>query len=375
MFSFIKNLFTKITNHKSLSIALIYAIIITSWSVYSYKQNQTFYNWIIPRYNYFNNFVKDSGYELSREKGFYCVMENRCFSSVGISSFNYYNRETNFQVDWVKAIEHLIPDYSQISSSSMIYDQTSLLISSIQNDQSKTFPRLYGFIGGDKVEVKLKQKQYNNNEIEGSYYSTSENKTYKLIGRINPNTDNMTGFTSGNVSMNEFENDSISGRMDINSDKPQGMNGGGGFGLSFDTLINEPAKIKKLFGNYTSVDGINYDLYLTQDENEIANWSSETFDGKLYNNSNSQSVFIKVGDKFYHSKITTKFKNFPNESDIIITGKTRQSYQNEYYADKNLNCYEGGCGGNPGYYSKDLLFSVTDVKLIEHSRSSISISS
>jgi hypothetical protein len=226
----------------------------------------------------------------------------------------------------------------------------------------KKFPTLHGFIGGDKVKVEL---SVNFSDINGQYFSTSENKTYRLAGRINSNIDNSTGFNGGNISMNEFENDSISGKMDIYSDKPQGINSGYSFGLSYDTLLNEPSKIKKLFGSYTSTDGIMYDLYLTQDEAEVNNWQTETFVGKLYNNnSNWQSVFVKVGDKYYFSKNTSKFKNIPNGSEVSFTAKTRVSYQGEYYNDAKQNCYEGGCG-QPGYNSKDLLFGISDVKTAE----------
>jgi hypothetical protein len=327
----------------------------------------------MPRHNYFNNFIKDNGYELSREKGFYCLIQERCNSNVSLSSFQFnttfgrIDKELYFKNDWVKASEHLIPDYSQISSSSIIFDPIVTSMTSDFVSQAKTFPILYGFIGGDKVKVELKQNANNYTNIKGSYYSTSENKTYKLSGRINSNVYNSTGYNGGNISMNEFENDSVSGKVDIYADKPTGINGGYSFGLSFDTLLNDPSKLKKLFGNYTATDGTIYDLYLTQDENEINNWKTETFSGKLYNNNASgQSIFMKVGDKYYFSKNFSKFKDIPNESEITITAKTRPSYQGEYYMDKKTVCYgEGGCGGQPGFNSKDLMFGISDVKVIE----------
>jgi hypothetical protein len=364
--SFLKKFFSYFYNHKVVSLLLIYSLLITGWSAYSFKRSQDFYNWIMPRHNFFNNFIKDAGYELSREKGFYCVVDNRCNTIAGIGYFSYNNREINFQNEWVKPQEHLFPDYSQVSSSSIIYDPIFNSISSSFVSQAKTFPTLYGFIGGDKVKVELKQKSNIYTEIEGVYFSTSENKTYKLAGRINSNYDNSTGYNGGNISMNEFENESISGKMDIYSDRPQTINGGNSFALSFDTLLNEPSKLKKLFGTYNSTDGIIYDLYLTQDEGEVDNWKTVTLTGKLYNNNaNSQSVFLKVGDKIYHYKNLNKFKDIPNESEIVVTAKARPSYQQEYYVDKNVNCYgPGGCG-QPGFNSRDLLFEITDVKIID----------
>jgi hypothetical protein len=368
--SSLKKPFSYLYNHKFFSLLLIYSLLITGWSIYNFKRNQDFYNWIMPRHNFFNNFIKGAGYELSREKGFYCVIDNRCNTIAEIGYFSYNNREINFQNDWVKPQEHLFPDYSQVSSSSIIIDPIFNSISSSSISPAKKYPTFYGYIGGDKVKLELKQNDSQYNKIEGNYFSTSENKTYKLSGQINSNYDNQTGYNGGNISMNEFESDSITGKMDINSDKPQGINGGYSYGLSFDTLLNDPAKLNKLFGTYTSTDGIMYDLYLTKDEGEIDNWKTETLTGKLYNNnSNWQSVFIKIGDRFYYSKNVNKFKDLPNESNITFTAKTRASYQGDYYNDKSSNCYGGpGCGqsgGQSGFTSKDLLFGITDVKLAD----------
>lgn len=325
----------------------------------------------MPRHNFFNNFIKEHGYELTKEKGFSCVEFNRCNTSY--NSIQYYTNgnpyfDINFQTDWVKAKEHLLPDYIQISSSSVVYDP---IIISSSSTLAKTFPTLFGFVGGDKIKMDLNTSF---SDINGSYYSTTENKTYSLKGRINPQVDNSTGFYGANISMNEFENGSISGRFDINSDRPQNVNGGNNYNLSMDVLGSNPENVKKLFGTYSAYDGIQYDLYLTPDTNEIDNWKTETFNGKLYNNnSNWQSVFIKIGDKFYHSKNVNKFKDIPNESEVTFIAKTRPSYQGDYYSDRKANCYEGGCG-QPGFNSRDLLFGISDVKIVDQSKAKLSIS-
>jgi hypothetical protein len=247
----------------------------------------------------------------------------------------------------------------------MIYYPTFSSISSGFVGQAKDFPVLYGLIGGDKIKVDLKTDYLGSNNLVGSYFSTSENKTYKLSGRMNFEADYSTGYTGGNIALNEFENDSISGKFNINSDKSQGSNGGNNFGLPYDVIYKDPLKIKKLYGNYIAADGNLYDLYLTQDESEIDNWKTVTLTGKLYNNnSNAQSVFLKVGDNYYYSKNPNKFKNIPNESEVTITTKTRPSYQSEYYMDRKNTCYEGGCG-QPGYNSKELMFNTTEVISLE----------
>jgi hypothetical protein len=357
--SLLQKPFLYLFNRKLVLLLLVYSVVSTSSFAIFYFTNQK------PRLSYLENTIRSQGLDYQDGRGVYCVVENGCYNFVqtrmlisnllgmkdanSVNPFNAPGINYSYQPSSVIALP---PDIVNNNISSQSYSNPY---------DNKTWPVYYGFVGGDKVKVELNSSM---NDIKGNYFSTSENKTYKLAGRINSNVDTQTGYNGGGISMNEFENDSISGKMDIYSDKPQGINGGYNYGLPYEKLIGEPAKLKKLFGNYTSTDGIMYDLYLTQDEDEINNWKTETFTGKLLsNNSNWQTVFIKVGEKYYHTKNVNKFKDIPNESNVTFTAKTRPSYQQDYYSDKNSNCYAGGgpmCG--QGFTSKDLLFGVGDVK-------------
>lgn len=349
---FIKKLFSILINYKFLAILSIYSIIFTSLSVYYYNTN------FKPRLSYLENTIRMYGLDYQDGRGVYCVVESGCNKSINtremitnISSFKDSGSINPFNTS---GVFNTIDAVSSQTFQSIASSSTSVI-------EPKAFPTFYGFIGGDKIKLDLKQTYTNGNNIEGNYFSASENKTYKLAGRINSNFDNSTGYNGGNISMNEFENESISGKMDIYSDKPQNLNSGNNFVLSNEVLMNNPSKYKKLFGTYNSTDGIQYDLYLTQDEAEIDNWKTEKLLGKLYNNNaNGQSVFLKVGDKYYYSKNLNKFKNIPNESEVTVTTKARLSYQSDYYMDRKNTCTDGGCN-QPGFNSKDLMFNTTEV--------------
>jgi hypothetical protein len=185
-------------------------------------------------------------------------------------------------------------------------------------DFAKEFPEqpkanYYGWIGAERINLTV---NYDVGTFPGSYIDKNKND-FELVmpneifvGDKNLKWNVVKGVEQQKIGTLElFANDESGSRINIT----QGL-------TFFDTKI--------LHGIYQPKEGLQEDVYLTQDQQKVEYWTSKPLKGKVYKGKNTErpTYFVDMGSDNGHffSYESWWFNQFKDGDEIIFDGKIRE---------------------------------------------------
>ena len=274
-----------------------------------------------------------------------------------------------------KPINQDVAQSSDNQSKSVAQSSSSISVLSIVEDQqTQILPKLYGWIGGNQIQMTLTKTGFNT--IKGQYYSSLENKTFQVEGSISqPDAQQRGegGFVSYPqslqiLSLTDIDNNKSVGKFRFNAQVPQATYYPNvGIDIENQKTNIRFKNLTGLSGNYIDLNNTNYDVYLTTDQDEINNWKVVTISGTIlkldYNNLQSEpkSVFIIQGDnKPIMARDIAKFDKIADGMKVSVTGKIRRYNESQIKS----KCEQYNNQPCKNYEAKEGIFNITEAKQI-----------
>ncbi len=197
----------------------------------------------------------------------------------------------------------------------------------------------YGWIGAERIDLFV---QYGSGDMLDGYYNNKNGK--RVSFSAGANTNDNTGLDFG-PSGKPFElnmglrDDSINelelGKIIITNQFIEGRKTDLNRGVKF-------LEAQTIIGTFQPKTGLNEDVYLTQNNSEVENWTSKPLKGKVYKADNSVRLtyFIDMGGdggQFFTYE-SWWFNQFKDGDEIIIVGKIRE------YSNPELRAFKTGIG-------------------------------
>ncbi len=240
-----------------------------------------------------------------------------------------------------------------------------------ENLEKPAGQKFVGWLGSTNIEMYLNFKQ---DKITGKYYNSFDKKWYTLDGVFRDyNMGQQTG-QMGTIELNEFNNNLITGSLSFNLQNPAKYTNQNqqnnlyqnnySYSYGIPAGVYYTNSIKTMAGNYSDKKNANYDLFVSYEPADIADFVDKSIEVKVVKlddgNIGNATIFEQNGNYFFTFE-DWKVKDFKVGDKIKITGKIRsfinsQSFETKPFVDPN----------NQGQYESTSqgIFQISDVKKV-----------